>query len=157
MEFGDVEAGGWVLESRSPPPPAVTVLEAADVHCSELRIWVTADLEVGPGSPARSLVFLKCYGTLPLCTTSGQKINSGRHFLELVQQKLKERGFGVNPEIPRVYSPVPCSKLVAPWRPVLASHSVVPPHSSRAGRLHVFCSSQVGTRFSHQNPHFQLL
>ena len=119
MEFGDVEAGGWVLESRSPPPPAVTVLEAAVVHCSELRIWVTADLEVGPGSPARSLVFLKCYGTLPLCTTSGHKLNPRRHFLELVQQKLKERGFGVNPEIPRVYSPVPCSKLVAPWRPVL--------------------------------------
>lgn len=105
MEFGDVEAGGWVLESRSPPPPAVTVLEAADVHCSELRIWVTADLEVGPRSPARSLVFLKRYGTLPLCTTSGQKINSGRHFLELVQQKLKERGFGVNPEIPREFIP----------------------------------------------------
>lgn len=55
--------------------------------------------------PTLSLVCFKCYCTLPLCTTSMQKSDSGRRFLDLAEQELKEKGFGVNPEIPSEFFP----------------------------------------------------
>lgn len=58
-------------------------------------------------------MFFKRYYTLPLCSTSAQKSNSGRHFLEVAQEELKEKGFGVQPDVPRGFI------LMVPFRTLL--------------------------------------
>lgn len=106
-QLGNVGAGGpW--RADSPLPPAVILLEVAKMHLPESYSWCTEDLEAGPRSPTLSLMFFKSYRTLPLSTTSTQKSNSGRHFLDLAQQELKEKVFGVCPEISREFIPSPC-------------------------------------------------
>lgn len=86
-----------------------------------------------------------------LYTPSRQKSSSGRHFLDFAQQEMKEKGFGVNPEIPREFIPWSHSPVCCLLGGLV---SVVPPHSLRAGHLQVFCSPQVSTQFSPKNSRF---
>lgn len=106
------------------------------MHCSVIQLVPSR-----PGSqaqvPTLSLVFVKCSSTLPLDTPPRHKGSSGRCFLEFAQQETKEKGFGVNPEIPREFIPGSHSPVC---RLLGGLVSVVPPHSLRAGHLQVFAA-----------------
>lgn len=106
-----------------------------------MHVRPTAGSQQTPGSqaqvPTLSVLFAKCSSTLPLDTPPRHKGSSGRRFWSL-QQETKEKGFGVNPEIPREFIPGSHSlpSLSPPWRPGFSGTT----HSLRAGHLQVFAA-----------------
>lgn len=100
LELGERRAG-------VPLTPAVIWMEAAERHHSVVS-WFSAD--PGPSQGPSTQPAPSC--TLPLGATSMQTSTSDVRFLDLAQQALNENRFGVNPELPREFTPVPFPMLV---------------------------------------------